>query len=461
MLSRLSMLRMLSPRGLLVASSAHAVTAVTTPMFSAAFSSPAANRRARRLRRAKASAESEKASPPDPRTSSILADIDQLSRNGLAQRVEMPTELLDRLTSAVRSRTHSQLEALRQKHVGDPRNKRLLPLDMSKTSLGWTMDRSQQIPPFAYGPAETLAFLAFEMEATYACTHAVFSELQKRLPDFEPKSVLDFGAGPGTASWVAKDFYDKSLDKYRVVEPSQSMVDAAEVLLDGFPGLSMRRSIADMSRDIDAGNKYDLIVVSYVFSDITNDFERVATTSALWELLSENGCLVVVDRGSPWGSHQVRSARQFILDSVAEDEDAKEGTRIIAPCPHHFECPAAGSTWCHFVQRSPVVNRPREATTKRWHGQKGSKFSYMIMQKTSKGSDEDAAAKKKKPIARMLRGPLLATRHVHLDLCTPEGKLERRSVTRGKSIREVYRASRKAHWGALWPADEASYRKNE
>jgi SAM-dependent methyltransferase len=301
---------------------------------SAAFSSPAANRRARRLRRSKAAA------PPaeeDPRTPAILADIDQLSRNGLAQRVEMPPAMLDRLTSVLRGRTHSQLETLRQQHVGDRRNKRQVPLDMSTTPLGWTMDRAQQIPPFAYGPAETLAFLSFEMEATYACAHAVFSELHKRLPNFAPKSVLDFGAGPGTASWVAKDFFGQSLDKFRVVEPSQSMVDAAEVLLEDFPGLSVRRNIADMSRDIDADNKYDLIVASYVLSDITNDFERVATTSALWELLSENGCLVIVDRGSPWGSHHVRSARQFVLDSVAEEEDGNEGVRIVAPCPHHFE----------------------------------------------------------------------------------------------------------------------------
>lgn len=87
------------------------------------------------------------------------------------------------------------------------------------------------------------------------------------------------------------------------------------------------------------------------------------------------------------------------------------------------------------------------------------------------------------------RGPLLATRHVHLDLCTPEvrtlprfhyvsafatgvgcshvvclcgvvrrqGELERRSVTKGKHLREVYRASRKAQWGALWPADASIY----
>ncbi|KAF4322156.1 hypothetical protein BBO99_00001310 [Phytophthora kernoviae] len=449
------MLQTLRVRGLSAASSLRFVPVISPPMFSASFASPAANRRARRLRRATGSAES--VASPHPQTSSILSDINQLSRNGLAQRVEMPTDLLDRLTSVVRNRTHSQLETLRQKHVGDPQNTRKLPLDMSKKPLGWTMDKSQQIPPFSYGPSETLAYLAFEMEGTYASTHAVFSELQKRLPEFKPKSVLDFGAGPGTSSWVAKEFYGETVDKYRVVEPSQSMVDAAEVLLEGFPGLSVRRSIADLTRDIDAGNKYDLVVVSFVFSDITNDFERVATTSALWELLNENGCLVVVDKGSPWGSHNVRSARQFVLDSVAEDEDAKEGVLIVAPCPHHFECPAAGSTWCHFVQRSPVVNKPREATTKRWHGQKGSKFSYAIMQKTSKGSEEDNAVSKKQPLARMLRGPLLATRHVHLDLCTPEGKLDRRSVTRGKAVREVYRASRKAHWGALWPADESSY----
>ncbi|CEG36372.1 hypothetical protein F443_15726 [Plasmopara halstedii] len=432
--------------------------AITTPALLSKFSSPAANRRARRLRCAKTNSYAATAEHSYP---SILAKIDDFSRNGLAQRIEMPTELLKRLTSIVRSRTHSQLETLRQKHIGDRRNMRQFPLDMSKTPVGWTMDRSEQIPSFIYGPAETLSFLSFEIEATYACTHAVFSELQKRLPHFKPKSMLDFGAGPGTASWVAKNFFDHSLKKFRVVEPSQSMVDAAEVLLEDFPGLSVRRSIADLSRDIDAGNKFDLIVVGYVFSDMTNDYERVATTSALWELLSEDGCLVLVDRGSPWGSHHVRSARQFVLDSVARDENGWKQAHVVAPCPHQFECPAAGSTWCHFVQRSPVVHRPREVTTKRWHGQKGSKFSYLIMQKKRKSSEGNAISQTRHNFARMLRSPLFATRHVYLDLCTPTGNLERRTVTKGKSLREVYRASRKAKWGSLWPADESSYLRNK
>lgn len=41
-----------------------------------------------------------------------------------------------------------------------------------------------------------------------------------------------------------------------------------------------------------------------------------------------------------------------------------------------------------------------------------------------------------------------------------QGEIERRSVTRGKSIREVYRAARKAHWGASWPADASIYKKD-
>jgi ribosomal protein RSM22 (predicted rRNA methylase) len=42
-----------------------------------------------------------------------------------------------------------------------------------------------------------------------------------------------------------------------------------------------------------------------------------------------------------------------------------------------------------------------------------------------------------------------------------QGELERRAVTRGKAIREVYRASRKAHWGGTWPADASIYRDNK
>lgn len=71
------------------------------------------------------------------------------------------------------------------------------------------------------------------------------------------------------------------------------------------------------------------------------------------------------------------------------------------------------------MQRAPKVQYPRVATTKRWHGQKGAKFSYVILQKQA-GS---AKVKNDGQLARLVRSPLLATRHVHLDLCTPEVRL--------------------------------------
>lgn len=316
-------------------------TAAFATAFSAGSSSGSSSRRARRLRRAKTSDSSAGIVSEVREAMKIVSTIDETTRNGIQQRVEMPDELLRRLTSVVKRRTHSQLEALRAKYVHDEKNTRGIPLDMHKNPLGWTLDKSAQIPAYVYGPTETMAYLAYEVEGTYACAHHVLRQLQQQRPAFAPTSVLDFGAGPGTASWVAKELFDESVTRYRIVEPSQSMVDAAEVLLEGFPGLSVRRGLAEMKRELESGVKYDLIMLNYVLSEITNDYERVAVMSALWELLSDNGCMVLVDRGSPWGSHHVRSARQFILDSVAEEasetDGANDSVQIVAPCAHSFE----------------------------------------------------------------------------------------------------------------------------
>lgn len=307
--------------------------------------------RARRLRRAQAAKAAKSPSPSSTSfrdSVSLVASIDELSSNSLAHRIEMPVELLERLTTLVRARSHSQLETLREKHRAlTSHTARGAPIDMHSRPVGWTLDKTPQISPYAFGPAETLAYLAYEVEDTYASTHNVLSELKRRLPKFAPTTLLDFGAGPGTASWVSKEIFGDSLDSYRLVEPSQSMVDAALSLLDGFPGLSVRRSVADLTRELSASTGgYDLIVASHVLAELPSDFERVAVTSALWELLADGGCLVLVDSGSPWGSHQVRSARQFVLDMVAdedEDEDddkdnmGREGVRVVAPCPHQHE----------------------------------------------------------------------------------------------------------------------------
>ena len=56
--------------------------------------------------------------------------------------------------------------------------------------------------------------------------------------------------------------------------------------------------------------------------------------------------------------------------------------------------------------------------------------------------------------SRLVRAPLVGAKHVTLDVCTPQGELKRKVVSKGKyakDYRGVYRAARKCHWGGEWP----------
>lgn len=271
----------------------------------------------------------------------MISDIQNLSKNGLTERLEMPMELVRRLSTLTKQRSHSQLEDLNLNYIRDGENARKFPRDTHETPVGWTTSQVAQIPAYSYGPSETLAYLAYEIDASYATIYNVFRQLRNKDQHFRPTSMIDFGSGPGTASWAAREFFDESIQKHQIVETSQAMTDAAQVVMEGFNGFSIRRSLDELRSEVLLNIKYDFIVLNYVLSEITTDFERVKIMSVLWELLSEDGYLVIVDRGSPWGSHQVRSARQFILDSVNSTADFS--VQVVAPCPHNEQVPATSS----------------------------------------------------------------------------------------------------------------------
>ncbi|HVT53058.1 MAG TPA: small ribosomal subunit Rsm22 family protein, partial [Dongiaceae bacterium] len=46
------------------------------------------------------------------------------------------------------------------------------------------------------------AYLAARLPATYAAIRAALDAIAERRRDFAPRSLLDFGAGPGTALWA-------------------------------------------------------------------------------------------------------------------------------------------------------------------------------------------------------------------------------------------------------------------
>src|SRR6201996_523822 len=53
--------------------------------------------------------------------------------------------------------------------------------------------------------ADALAYALARMPATYAAVTASLNALADIRPDFAPQSLLDVGAGPGTATWAAAE----------------------------------------------------------------------------------------------------------------------------------------------------------------------------------------------------------------------------------------------------------------
>jgi ribosomal protein RSM22 (predicted rRNA methylase) len=61
------------------------------------------------------------------------------------------------------------------------------------------------------------------MPYNYQIYRRVFNEISRRMPDFKPSSLLDYGAGLGSAHLAALDYFPSTLKKVAAVEPAQSM----------------------------------------------------------------------------------------------------------------------------------------------------------------------------------------------------------------------------------------------
>lgn len=112
---------------------------------------------------------------------------------------------------------------------------------------------------------------------------------------------MDFGSGPGTAIWSARETWP-SLDNILAVEPSEAMTDLARVLCkpDG-PSVSIhwKRLLPT-----DSNERYDLVVGSYVLSELPNNEERIAKIMTLWNHTRRGGILVRTTRGSSFNRRE-------------------------------------------------------------------------------------------------------------------------------------------------------------
>lgn len=280
--------------------------------------------------------------------------------------------------------------------------------------------------PIMKSEAHRAAYLAVRLPATYAADWAVFSEVRRLAPEAEVASLLDLGAGPGTALWAAAETFP-TLRQATLVESD----DAWLKLGKRFAGHGMHPAVRqaqwirhDLRTEL-LFPPHDLVVLSYSLGELAPSPADALLRQA-WSCATK--LLAIIEPGTMRGFAVIHRARSALIAAGAE---------ILAPCPHCDACPmAAAADWCHFSQRLQRTSLHRQLKSGAL-GYEDEKFSYVV---ASRQSYPPAAA-------RIVRHPQKRRGHVQLTLCTPSGLATR---TMSRSQGEDYQRARQAEWGGAW-----------
>ena len=177
------------------------------------------------------------------------------------------------------------------------------------------------------------------MPATYAAVTASLNALVEIRPDFAPKSLLDVGAGPGTATWAAAEAFP-SLQGFTLLDANDALRTLALGLVtDSFRLRDVSYERGEARAALAKADTADLVVASYMIGEI-GDAERRALAELMWEKTRDT--LLVVEPGTPAGYARIIALREQLIAL---------GAHVAAPCPHDGKCPLQPPDWCHFTQR--------------------------------------------------------------------------------------------------------------
>jgi ribosomal protein RSM22 (predicted rRNA methylase) len=281
--------------------------------------------------------------------------------------------------------------------------------------------------PAVTNDAQRAAYLAVRFPATYAANRRVFSEIELRTSKAQITSLLDLGAGPGTALFAASEVFPV-LQHATLIEADGSWIELGKNLSASSPMPAVRQA-QWLKQDLRSGfscAEHDLVVISYLLGELAPTAAEAVVRKA-WTCARQ--FLAIVEPGTPRGFAAIDAARSALIASAAE---------ILAPCPHKHTCPmAAKGDWCHFSQRLERTSQHRQLKGGAL-GYEDEKFSYVIAARQSVAAEG----------ARIVRHPGRHSGHIQLALCTPAGRIETETVTR--SHKQAFRLARKAEWGDLW-----------
>jgi ribosomal protein RSM22 (predicted rRNA methylase) len=269
--------------------------------------------------------------------------------------------------------------------------------------------------------ADALAYALARMPATYAAVTASLNALVGIRPDFAPTSLLDVGAGPGTATWAAAEAFP-SLKDFALLDANDALRKLAlDLARDSTRVRQINYDRGEARAALAKAGAADLVVASYMIGEI-GDAEQRVITELMWQKTRDT--LLVVEPGTPAGYARIIALRGQLI---------AQGAHVAAPCPHDGKCPLQAPDWCHFTQRLQ-----RSRAHKQVKGAElpfeDERFSYVALTR---------AAVVQRP-SRVLAQPAVNKVEIAAKLCTPEGLALKKVPRRAKAD---YATARRWRWG--------------
>jgi ribosomal protein RSM22 (predicted rRNA methylase) len=270
---------------------------------------------------------------------------------------------------------------------------------------------------------DALAYALARMPATYAAVVASLNGLCEIHPDLAPATVLDIGAGPGTASWAAAAAFPSSAN-FILLDDNDALRVLALEIARGSSGLEkMDYRKGDAIGLLANAEPADLVIASYLVGELPAR-ERSELADLAWR--KTRGALLIIEPGTPAGYQRILALRDQLIAS---------GAHVAAPCPHQAKCPLITPDWCHFVQRLPRLRAQKEI--------KGvevpfedEKFSYLALTRQLPA---------RRPAGRVLAPPHVGKVAVTAKLCAADGTS--RAITVPRRDKRSYAAARRWDWG--------------
>ncbi|MBP9841399.1 MAG: hypothetical protein KBC64_03110 [Simkaniaceae bacterium] len=213
-------------------------------------------------------------------------------------------------------------------------------------------------------------------------------------------TLLDLGAGQG-ASLDALTF-----EKAILIEKDPKLVGPST------------ETVTYLNQDFTKLKEFpscDLLLASYSFNEV--DYAPLLPKC----VAATRDLIVIIEPGTPEGSLRILAIREALLNL---------GMHLVAPCPHSKACPMP---WCHFSVRLPRTEEHRKIKGASF-GHEDEKFAYLIFSK-----------KPHQPLGdRIVRHPQKRTGHVIFTLCTEEGELKEKVISKKNAS---YKTLKKMDWG--------------